>query len=155
MRALLQSHPHRAPPFGALLLALGLLSAGCGGSDSPDDPAPDATSTSETSQAPADTPGEEPAADDCSVAVPEMTAATSMLGTVTVTDIAVQGCDLATVTTSLTATADDVVGATGVCSYAANEAAGQGVAETVVVAADGTELARGTTAEDCAGTFTG
>ncbi|GAB3679871.1 hypothetical protein GCM10028814_14850 [Angustibacter aerolatus] len=128
-----------------------LLATACGS----DDPAPtsgptpsaasssaSSASSSSSSSTTADAGG------GCADAGPEIQAGAGATGQVTAVDV--PSCDEAVVTTSLGSAADDVQAALGVCSIAANEAAGHGVASVRVVSADGTDLAKGTDAGDCA-----
>jgi hypothetical protein len=111
------------------------LAGGCGGGDV-------ATSVGAPSAA---APTTTAAGGDCADAQPEIQA--SLTGMGSITSVEVPSCDKAVVKTGL-ATADADVAA-GICQNAANEASGHGVASVSIVAADGTELATGTTAADC------
>jgi hypothetical protein len=114
--------------------ALALL-AGCGGSGDDAATPADAPSAAATTAA----------GGDCADAQPEIQA--SLTGMGSITSVEVPSCDRAVVKTSL-AVADAQIAA-GICQNAANEASGHGVAAVSVVAADGTELAAGTTPADC------
>lgn len=112
-----------------------LLLAGCGGSGGDV-----ATPTTSPTTAVTDAAG-----GDCADAQPEIEA--SLTGMGSITSVEVPSCAKAVVKTGL-AVADAEIAA-GICQNAANEASGHGVAAVSIVAADGTELATGTTPADC------
>jgi hypothetical protein len=129
---------------GQLITIVGLtvligFAGGCGGSDD------DAGVTATAAPAAATTDPPAAPAEDCGAAQAEIQASLTGMGAVTSVDVPT--CDKAVVATSLGAGEGDQ--AAGLCQNAANEASTHGVAAVSVVSADGTELATGTTAEDC------
>ena len=121
----------------SLVLSTGLLllAGGCGEVSSSAPPPVAATTTAAAAAA----------GGDCADAQPEIEA--SLTGMGSITSVEVLSCAMAVVRTGL-AGADAGIAA-GICQNAATEASGHGVAAVSIVAADGTELATGTTAADC------
>ncbi|MBU2665233.1 hypothetical protein KOI35_17150 [Actinoplanes bogorensis] len=136
-------HVHRFIATAGLAVLLG-LSGACGNSGDAagggSDNAPAGTATTDPVTNDAAAP-----AGDCGAAQAEIEA--SLTGMSAVTSVDVPACDKAVVATSLGAGEGDL--AASLCQNAANEASTHGVAAVSVLSADGTELATGTTAEDC------
>jgi hypothetical protein len=129
-----------------VLVAVALVASSCGSSD---DDAVHAGGSSAASSSPsssaAATSEAEAGADGCGPAQTEIEAAVTWTGNVTSVDV--PSCDEAFVTTTFGP--GDVDPGVGLCPFAAQQASGHGVARVSILAADGTQLATGTTELDC------